>query len=82
MSEKTKKRDPWTDPDPQPGDFDEYLDEMEWVDVIFDPDLEIRLVSNEELAKRVGPEQAKRLGLVDAEEQELDQSTAPAPAKR
>jgi hypothetical protein len=64
MSEKTKKRDPWTDPDPQPGDFDEYLDEMEEVEVIFDPDLEIRLVSDEELAKRVGPAQAKRLGLV------------------
>ena len=72
-----KKKDPWTDPDPQPGDFDEYLDEMEWDDdLIFDPDLEIRLVSNEELAKRVGPEQAKRLGLVDAE------APAPAPAKR
>jgi hypothetical protein len=68
MNEKTKKKDPWTDPDPQPGDFDEYLDEMEWVEVIFDPDLEIRLVSNEELAKRVGPEQAVRLGLVPAEE--------------
>jgi hypothetical protein len=64
MEKKMKKRDPWTDPDPQPGDFDEYLDEMEWDDdVIFDPDLEIRLVSNEELARRVGPEQAKRLGL-------------------
>ena len=23
-----KKKDPWTDPDPQPGDFDEYLAEM------------------------------------------------------
>ncbi len=23
-----KKRDPWTDPDPQPGDFDEYIAEM------------------------------------------------------
>jgi hypothetical protein len=63
MNEKTKKRDPWTDPDPQPGDFDEYLDEMEPVDVIFDPDLEIRLVSDAELAKRVGLEQAKRLGI-------------------
>ena len=62
--ETEKKRDPWTDPDPQPGDFDEYLDQMEWVDdVIFDPDLEIRLVSDAELAKRVGPEQAKRLGI-------------------
>jgi hypothetical protein len=78
MSEKTKKRDPWTDPDPQPGDFDEYLDEMEPVDVIFDPDLEIRLVSDEELAKRVGPEQAERLGLFPAEEP----AASPEPAKR
>ena len=52
--ETEKKRDPWTDPDPQPGDFDEYLDEMEPVEVIFDPDLEIRRVSDAELAKRVG----------------------------
>jgi hypothetical protein len=78
MSEKTKKKDPWTDPDPQPGDFDEYLDEMERVDVEFDPDLEIRLVSNEELAKRVGPEQARRLGLVPAEKP----AASPEPAKR
>jgi len=78
MSEKTKKRDPWTDPDPQPGDFDEYLDEMEWVEVIFDPDLEIRLVSDEELAKRVGPAQAKRLGLVGVEAT----TESPKPAKR
>jgi hypothetical protein len=78
MRERTKKRDPWTDPDPQPGDFDECLDEMEWVEVIFDPDLEIRLVSDEELAKRVGPAQAKRLGLVDAEAS----AESPNPAKR
>lgn len=58
------KKDPWTDPDPQPGDFDEFLDEIEWVEVEVDPDLEIRLVSNEELAKRIGPERAERMGLV------------------
>jgi hypothetical protein len=23
-----KKKDPWTDPDPQPGDFDEYIAAM------------------------------------------------------
>lgn len=23
-----EKKDPWTDPDPQPGDFDEYIAEM------------------------------------------------------
>jgi hypothetical protein len=77
--ETEKKRDPWTDPDPQPGDFDGYLDEMEWVDdVIFDPDLEIRLVSDAELAKRVGPEQAKRLGIDYA----LESAESPQPAKR
>jgi hypothetical protein len=76
--ETEKKRDPWTDPDPQPGDFDEYLDEMEWVDdVIFDPNLEIRLVSDAELAKRVGPEQAKRLGI----DYTLEPAEPPQPAK-
>jgi hypothetical protein len=77
--ETEKKRDPWTDPDPQPGDFDECVDEMEWVDdVIFDPDLEIRLVSDAELARRVGPEQAKRLGIAHA----LDPAKSQQPAKR
>jgi hypothetical protein len=60
---KEKKRDPWTDPDPQPGDFDEYLDEMEWVEVIFDPDLEIGLISEEEKIRRMGPIRLKRFGL-------------------
>lgn len=27
------KKDPWTDPDPQPGDFDEYLAEVDPGDV-------------------------------------------------
>jgi hypothetical protein len=49
-----KKKDPWTDPDPQPGDFDEYLDEMEWVELEVDPDLEIELISDEEAARRRG----------------------------
>jgi hypothetical protein len=75
---ETKKKDPWTDPDPQPGDFDEYLDEMEWVDVIFDPDLEIRLVSDAEMARRVGPEQAKRLGVDHA----LEPAESAEPAER
>jgi hypothetical protein len=30
---KTTKKDPWTDPDPQPGDFDEYLAEVDPADV-------------------------------------------------
>jgi hypothetical protein len=79
MKDKEKKRDPWTDPDPQPGDFDEYLDEMEWDnEIIFDPDLEIRLVSDADLARRVGPEQAKRLGVAYA----LESAESPKPAKR
>jgi hypothetical protein len=79
MNEKTKKKDPWTDPDPQPGDFDEYLDEMEWDELEVDPDMEIRLVSNEDLARRVGPEQAKRLGLMPAEE---SAAASPEPAAK
>ena len=63
MKEKATKKDPWTDPDPQPGDFDDYLDEMEWVEVIFDPDLEIRLISEEEKVRRMGPIRLKRFGL-------------------
>jgi hypothetical protein len=78
MNEKTKKKDPWTDPDPQPGDFDEYLDEMEWDGLEVDPDMEIRLVSNEDLARRVGPEQARRLGLVPAEKP----AASPEPAAK
>jgi hypothetical protein len=32
------KKDPWTDPDPQPGDFDEYLDEVDPANVhYFEP---------------------------------------------
>lgn len=55
---RNKKRDPWTDPDPQPGDFDEELDHVEWVDMVFDPDLEIRLISDEEAARRLGRSEA------------------------
>jgi hypothetical protein len=47
---KNKKRDPWTDPDPQPGDFDDFLDDMEWVE--FNPDPEIRPLGDEEAAGR------------------------------
>jgi hypothetical protein len=47
-----KKRDPWTDPDPQPGDFDDFLDEMEWTQVIVGPELEKELESDDEAARR------------------------------
>jgi hypothetical protein len=51
---KEIKKDPWTDPDPQPGDFDEAIElgEVEWVDLEVDPDLEIELISDEEAARR------------------------------
>jgi hypothetical protein len=78
MKDAEKKRDPWTDPDPQPGDFDEYLDEMEWDEFEVDPDFEIRLVSDEELARRVGREQAKRLGI----DYVFESDEATEPAKR
>ena len=75
MSEKTKKRDPWTDPDPQPGDFDEYLDDMEWVEVIFDPDLEIHVISEEEKIRRMGPIRRKRYGIgIEDAPQDADSS--------
>jgi hypothetical protein len=61
---KREKKDPWTDPDPQPGDFDDVLDETESVEVEFAPDLEIRLISNEEAAARMSPEKAERRGLI------------------
>jgi hypothetical protein len=59
---KERKQDPWTDPDPQPGDFDDVLDETESVDMVFDP--EIRLISNEEAAERMSPEKAELRGLI------------------
>jgi hypothetical protein len=61
---KERKQDPWTDPDPQPGDFDDVLDETESVDMIFDPDLEIRIVSDEKMAELLGPERAEQMGLI------------------
>jgi hypothetical protein len=78
MKEKTTKKDPWTDPDPQPGDFDDYLDEAEEVEVIFDPDLEIRLISEEEKVRRMGPIRLKRYGLEGAPQA----SSSTEPAKR
>jgi hypothetical protein len=61
---KEEKKDPWTDPDPQPGDFDDVLDEAESVEVEFAPDLEIRLISNEEAAERMSVEAAEARGLI------------------
>ncbi len=49
-----EKKNPWTDPDPQPGDFDEYLDEMEWTQVIVGPEFEKELESDDEAARRRG----------------------------
>jgi hypothetical protein len=63
MKEK-KKKDPWTDPDPQPGDFDDVLDETESVEMEFDPDLEIRIIGDEEYVRLVGPERAEEMGVV------------------
>ena len=63
---KEKKRDPWTDPDPQPGDFDEEIERAtpdQFGGVQFAPGLTITLISDEE---------AERRGLVNQ----------PQPAKR
>ena len=60
------KRDPWTDPDPQPGDFDEEIERAtpdQFGGVEFSPGLTITLISDED-AERRGlvnqPEPAKR----------------------
>ncbi len=38
MTADKKRRDPWTDPDPQPGDFDEYIREAKPEDfTLYDP---------------------------------------------
>lgn len=57
-------RDPWTDPDPQPGDFDAELAAMDPEDVEFhegNPDAKVRVISEEEAAKlRVRRSPARR----------------------
>ena len=50
MSNSAKK-DPWTDPDPQPGDFDEYLAEMGPEDIQVcegNPDVKVVYIGNED----------------------------------
>ncbi len=47
-----KKRDPWTDPDPQPGDFDEYVREMnpsDPDDAIIAPDCEMHFLGHNDI---------------------------------
>jgi hypothetical protein len=42
-------KDPWTDPDPQPGDFDEFVSTMDPRDVEFhegNPDAKVTIVVN------------------------------------
>jgi hypothetical protein len=61
-----KKRDPWTDPDPQPGDFDVEIeratpDQFESHEGY--PYATVTIVSDEELWDRLGPEHAERLGI-------------------
>jgi hypothetical protein len=61
-----KKRDPWTDPDPQPGDFDEYIENAKPDDFQSQegyPDATVTVVSDERLWERLGPERAERLGI-------------------
>ena len=51
-------RDPWTDPDPQPGDFDAEIDAMDPRDIVFqegNPDAEVIVLPglNDEDTKRL-----------------------------
>jgi len=46
------KRDPWTDPDPQPGDFDEFLENMDPSCVTFypgNPEATLRIIRDDEV---------------------------------
>jgi hypothetical protein len=63
--EMKEKKDPWTDPDPQPGDFDEYIAEMgpEDVQVVPPGTTKIVYIGNEdpdEYVRRKRAERAKR----------------------
>jgi hypothetical protein len=51
------KRDPWTDPDPQPGDFDEMVREStpdEWEHHEGNPDARVLLITDEEGERLMG----------------------------
>jgi hypothetical protein len=61
-----KKRDPWTDPDPQPGDFDEDIERASPGDFESHegyPYATVTIVSDERLWERLGPVRAERLGI-------------------
>jgi hypothetical protein len=58
------KKDPWTDPDPQPGDFDEYLatvdpGDVEFVDPTGGPKVKTTFIRNEDPDKWVRRQRAK-----------------------
>jgi hypothetical protein len=56
LTEMTK-RDPWTDPDPQPGDFDEMIREStpdEWEHHEGNPDARVLRVTDEEAERMMG----------------------------
>jgi hypothetical protein len=57
VTDKQHKRDPWTDPDPQPEDFDEYLAEMRPEDVQHFPgdrSVKSRRIDDDELERLLG----------------------------
>jgi len=57
-------KDPWTDPDPQPGDFDAYLATVDAGDVeVHEGNLDARLT----IVLNVSGEDAKRLERIAAE---------------
>jgi hypothetical protein len=59
VTDKQQKRDPWTDPDPQPEDFAEFLAEVRPEDVQHFPgdrNAKSRFIDDEELERLLGPE--------------------------
>lgn len=65
-----KKRDPWTDPDPQPGDFDEYIREMdpnEPEDIRIAPDCEMHFFGHNDIDRALREIREKREAKAKAE---------------
>jgi hypothetical protein len=66
VTDKQQLRDPWTDPDPRPEDFeawlDEHADELEWIEVPPNSTLVVMVpkgVSEEEWAERKAAARAR-----------------------
>jgi hypothetical protein len=59
VTDKQQKRDPWTDPDPQPEDFDDFLANLKPENIQHFPGdrrAKSRFIQDEELEHYLGPD--------------------------